>query len=439
MNLTKFIITNLFGHFTYTVDINKNVTLIHGLNGCGKTTILKMINALFNSRTDILRGIEFSEMSIYFDDDSAITVIRKKHTLKKARIFDKYWTLEFKLLKSGQIQSFSDEANDIDFEHLNRHGVFPPFIKMISDDQWRDLRRGLIYTTEELIETYGPKIMRIIEEDSYIPPQIEEILQSIKVTFISSDRLTVQKKVEHTYGDDSIKVEQRVDDIVKSLAEKMGKAIQKYAQISQSKDQTFPLRAIHETNPLPIEQIKERLTILEQKRKELIDNGILEEEHYTDINEIIDSITEKDRAILSLYTVDTEEKLDVLTGLSSQINLYRRIIETNFSGKKMIFSQKEGFYFESQFDGRKIKVSSLSSGEQHELVMFYDLIFETHENSTVLIDEPELSLHIKWQLDFIEELKEIIRLSSFQAVIATHSPQIIHDNWNITVSLASGE
>lgn len=438
MNLAKFTITNLFGHFTYTVDINKSVTLIHGLNGCGKTTILKMLNALFNSRTDILRGIEFSEMSVYFDDDSAITVIRKEHTLKKVKILDRYWTLEFKLLKSGQMQSFSDE-NNIDIERLNRHVLLPPFIKMISDDQWRDSRRGLIYTTEELIETYGPKIMRMIEEDSYIPPQIEEILQLIKVTFISSDRLTVQKKVEHTYGDDSIKVEQRVDDIVKNLAEKMGKAIQKYAQISQSKDQTFPLRAIHETNPLPIEQIKERLAILEQKRKGLIENGILEEEHYTDINEIIESITEKDRAILSLYTVDTEEKLDVLTGLSSQINLYRRIIETNFSGKKMMFSQKEGFYFESLFDGRKIKASSLSSGEQHELVMFYDLIFETHDNSTVLIDEPELSLHIKWQLDFIEELKEIIRLSSFQAVIATHSPQIIHDNWDITVSLTSGE
>lgn len=439
MNLTKCVIANLFGHFTYTIEFNKSVTLIHGLNGCGKTTILKMIDALFNSRTDILRGIEFSEMSVYFDDDSAITIIRKEHTLNSPRILDKYWTLDFKLFKNGNVQSFSDENDHIDPDRFYRHSGLPPYIKMVSDNQWRDSRRGLIYSTEELIDNYGPRIMRMIEEESYIPHEMEEILQSIKVTFISSDRLTVQKRVERSYGDDTIKVEQRVDDIAKSLAELMGKAIQKYAQISQSKDQTFPMRAIHEPNPMPIEQIRERLAVLEQKRKELIDNGILEEEHYIDIGEILESIAEKDRSILSLYTVDTEEKLNVLAEVSTQINLFRKIIETNFSGKKMVFSQKEGFYFESIFDGRKIKASSLSSGEQHELVMFYDLIFETHNNSTVLIDEPELSLHIKWQLDFIAELQEIIRLSSFQVIIATHSPQIIHDNWDITVSLSSGD
>ena len=87
MNLTKCIIANLFGHFTYTIEFNKSVTLIHGLNGCGKTTILKMIDALFNSRTDILRGIEFSKMSVYFDDDSAITIIRKEQHLTSLFLF----------------------------------------------------------------------------------------------------------------------------------------------------------------------------------------------------------------------------------------------------------------------------------------------------------------------------------------------------------------
>ena len=68
--------------------------------------------------------------------------------------------------------------------------------------------------------------------------------------------------------------------------------------------------------------------------------------------------------------------------------------------------------------------------------MFYDLIFETTQNTLVLIDEPELSLHIRWQLEYITELRKIIELSHFHALIATHSPQIIHDNWDITISLS---
>ena len=68
--------------------------------------------------------------------------------------------------------------------------------------------------------------------------------------------------------------------------------------------------------------------------------------------------------------------------------------------------------------------------------MFYDLIFNTTENTLILIDEPELSLHIKWQLSYVDELIEIIKVTGFSAVLATHSPQIIHDKWNLTVSLS---
>src|SRR5690349_22975449 len=48
---------------------------------------------------------------------------------------------------------------------------------------------------------------------------------------------------------------------------------------------------------------------------------------------------------------------------------------------------------ECEPDQRPIDVEALSSGEQHELVLLFDLIFRVEKNTLVLIDEPELSLH----------------------------------------------
>jgi predicted ATP-binding protein involved in virulence len=53
----------------------------------------------------------------------------------------------------------------------------------------------------------------------------------------------------------------------------------------------------------------------------------------------------------------------------------------------------------------------------------------------VLIDEPEMSLHVAWQQLFVRHLAAIVRLSKFDSIIATHSPQIISDRWDLTVEL----
>jgi len=62
-------------------------------------------------------------------------------------------------------------------------------------------------------------------------------------------------------------------------------------------------------------------------------------------------------------------------------------------------------------------------------------LFKTDSNSLILIDEPEVSLHISWQNSFIKDLKEITKLNDLDIVIATHSPDIIADNWNLKVEL----
>jgi len=67
--------------------------------------------------------------------------------------------------------------------------------------------------------------------------------------------------------------------------------------------------------------------------------------------------------------------------------------------------------------------------------MFYELLFKVRKDSLILIDEPEITLHVAWQEEFLRDLQEMTRLSSFDVLIATHSPLIISDRWDLTVEL----
>jgi predicted ATP-dependent endonuclease of OLD family len=57
----------------------------------------------------------------------------------------------------------------------------------------------------------------------------------------------------------------------------------------------------------------------------------------------------------------------------------------------------------------------------------------------LFIDEPEISLHISWQNRFIDDLKEITSISKASIVIATHSSDIIGENWDLKVELKGVE
>ena len=108
------------------------------------------------------------------------------------------------------------------------------------------------------------------------------------------------------------------------------------------------------------------------------------------------------RNILSVYVGDVEEKLRVFDDITGKINLFRRIINSKFSYKELIISREKGFIFKSKYPDEyqacsdDLSPDSLSSGEQHELVLLYELLFKVQEKSLVLIDEPELSLHVGW-------------------------------------------
>jgi len=59
--ITQINVTQLFGIFNHIIPLNneEHITIIHGLNGFGKTTLLRMLNGIFHHRYSELRSIPF--------------------------------------------------------------------------------------------------------------------------------------------------------------------------------------------------------------------------------------------------------------------------------------------------------------------------------------------------------------------------------------------
>ena len=172
---------------------------------------------------------------------------------------------------------------------------------------------------------------------------------------------------------------------------------------------------------------------LDQRTKELKEIGILDE---TPIDQFRPGdIDESQAGVMTMYLSDTEKKLHVLEDLARRVQLLLGSLNGKYQHKQMRVDREQGLAVTDD-RGRALPLESLSSGEQHELILHYDLLFGVPPNTVVLLDEPELSLHIEWQNRFLSDLMAIVELSSFDAVVATHSPDIVGDRDDLMVELA---
>jgi hypothetical protein len=75
--------------------------------------------------------------------------------------------------------------------------------------------------------------------------------------------------------------------------------------------------------------------------------------------------------------------------------------------------------------GEPVDLTHASSGQQQMLCSMFGLAAALEDHALVLIDEPELSLHPRWQMSFLKHLEtalEVVR--DCHVIIATHSPLI---------------
>jgi len=100
------------------------------------------------------------------------------------------------------------------------------------------------------------------------------------------------------------------------------------------------------------------------------------------------------------------------------------------SGKQIGFNERDGrlsFQFVAAAGGvagGHVAIDRLSSGEKQILILLTFLAFIASKNEVFVVDEPELSLHPRWQERFLDAILSQAPPGS-QIILATHSPEIV--------------
>ena len=125
------------------------------------------------------------------------------------------------------------------------------------------------------------------------------------------------------------------------------------------------------------------------------------------------------------YLATIEEDLtmkEITNKVVDEINGIFNILELDVKLKGFSKDEKTMPIFENSA-GEEFDINDLSSGEKQLFLRTLSIKMLEPKNSIILIDEPELSLHPKWQQRIIEVYKKIGENN--QIIIATHSPHIL--------------
>lgn len=146
-------------------------------------------------------------------------------------------------------------------------------------------------------------------------------------------------------------------------------------------------------------------------------------------------------SIPSLTIIENSKEIVTLlkkNDLKERVELFESVINQEFKLKdKSIKIEFDGIKLYRN-NGKTFRLEHLSTGEQHIIIIFYYLIFRLKENETVMIDEPELALHLMWQNRLLEAIEKIAKNMNAQVIIATHSPDVIGNYFTDTFELKEG-
>jgi len=376
-------IDGLFGLYNHCINLNlkERVTILHGPNGVGKTVTLRMVEALLKGDYEFFFSYPFDKFIALFDNGTELTFIPKQQGTSK-KITINLVTDSTTSPHSGDVVITKSRQKVVVYE--------PPWLTSFRS------KNGLSKTSAYLITT--------------------QRLTGSRGSFISA-----------------------VKDYSSNLKSIIEKTLAEYSQHAQTLDQSFPLRLLSISNTSSENtELKQRMVKLEIQRKDLQKIGLLDESptEMFDAKKLDDLIAQEEK-VMTLYVQDTEQKLGQLEDLARRCKLLLDNINSKFKNKRLHIGRQNGFVITNDAN-QILDLDSLSSGEQHEIVLLYDLLFRIKPNTLVLIDEPELSLHVSWQDHFLPDLLKIVEIAQFDVLIATHSPYIVGDYIDLMVALETG-
>ena len=409
--LSKIVFQKLFGIFDYQIEFKEGgVTIITGPNGFGKSTILKSIDAFYSLDVMFFSRLDYEKIEFFSNiDDKPISIEKKDQEVI--------------------INGFVINVNDLQDQIIRRFRR--PYYYRIDEPKWIDRRTDEIVTNDDIIQSYI--------QNSYIDEEIEiqntEFLKlrekaknySGETKFIREQRLLR----ERNQGRNEIQTVNVIDELPEQFKKKINMVSSIYSSEANKLDSSYPNRLFETQKGITKKEYTNYLKYMNEKFEKLNKYNISD---IKILGKQVKFLEEHSKA-LKVYFSDFEKKYKVFEELIEQLELFTEIINSRLKFKDIKISRDKGIVvFKSNTD-EQLRLDQLSSGEKQEIILFYELIFESDKNIHLLIDEPEISLHIEWQLRFMDDLLRIAEKKKFKVTVATHSPQIISNHWDIQIDL----
>ncbi|MCM7278140.1 MULTISPECIES: AAA family ATPase [Enterobacter] len=398
-----------------------NISVIYGDNGSGKTTFLKILHSILEKDESILIQNKVSSVVLYYsypDGNYDRTTIKRKYesskrsdSLKKNETSEYNWTdflnsplAELSSLSLGVERGVINQASRIEprqiYDYFVRHREI--LIKEV------DLF-SIAHEMSTFLRVTHNKYKSRSDQNQFEMVKKNLHLQSVKIENIESLLLEKYKMARIT------------------ATKRIQSALFDTLSIAITLNETSVDRNHRTSLPNDFER---RLIENKERIIEALDDG--EENKFK--NKVIqilsdDNIEEevsryRHHEILGQLFMNMMNELELEKQMLSSINLlidtFNRFL---IQGKELIIKNEHIYVKVGRITH---SISELSSGERHILTFLCLVLFEGGKRNILIIDEPEISLNIKWQRELLSLFSELIPQT--QIIVASHSPSLANRN-----------
>ena len=430
MKIKHFKAEKVHGYLSYDIDFRKDLTFLIGLNGSGKTTVLKLISGLLTPNYLYLAKIKFSkiELTLYNDqNDDEICVIAATQNEDNFQLFideDKIGKFPILSSKSDDFEEYSvkryiEKFDDSDYAKKIKKFIKPPIVLGLD-------RLGTDSTkieTDKIFESYylwqkSNKIEKYVIDSAL--KKIEGKLR--EKAFENADK---RAELSNNFREKVIEGLMKPKDeslIIKNFTKKMNS--EKYfKELKKNIDSINPdylkipfLRDSYAQIVAKTENMVNKLAKLKPSGKNFNAYSYVIATYFFQLDNLDEIARIGEEYLPKIKEVDT-----IFTRLKDSLNLF--FAETN---KEVDITGKGDLEIKIKDTGVSNNIYELSSGEKQLVILFSQLAFaQDSKNSIFIVDEPELSLHLAWQEKFVEALQKAC--PEMQFILATHAPAIVNE------------
>lgn len=429
VKLRKLSVFKLYGSYCYDVDFNNDITFIYGLNGCGKTTVLNITEAIITGNLFNLFDYVFEKIDLlYYNDDTedVISIKRNDNVLKVTFKDEKY-----EIFKIGDEEIEDSFSGNQFYKKMKRYFETNPVLQKINNTfnyVYLPLNRSTKYDMK--YEDY-----RMAYRSPYYRRRVTSNLRNVP----DSKRDKALNDIELLVMDTIVKMNTQIAnindtfrntilksslDIVNDDLSDFKKHINEYDKNKIEKISKSYIKLLSDFNIVTDEEKEQYKDFFAQLIKE---SEMENSEDYNILGNLIFKYKELVR--IERFTEIASKAEKQKERIRSNVKLFEetinRFIDNAEDHKKIAISNEGAIGFMTENSSDMISVHYLSSGERQLLIFFANLIFavDNTKNGIFVVDEPELSLHLSWQKIFVESAIKIN--PNIQMIFATHSPEFV--------------